>query len=362
MSVTPYSSLPNHCFWRRAHRVDRLIDVDPVVRGLFKIAKQTKVATAGSCFAQHISNRLQQAGFNYFITEAGHPLIDSDVKRAYNYGVFSARFGNIYTAAQLRQLMDRAYGAFTPIEGAWEGEDGRFYDPFRPAIQPDGFNSLDDLESDRKQHFAAVRRLFEEAEVMVFTLGLTEAWRSRQDGAVFPLCPGVAAGTFSGERHEFVNYSVDEVVSDLSAFITATRLRNPSLKFMLTVSPVPLMATAVDSSVITSTAYSKAVLRVAAEQVSKSFEDVAYFPSYEVITGPAARGRYYAEDLREVRPAGVSHVMRLFMKHYVEAGTARREPERAREAQGADSSTAGDEFSDIAKDLAVVCEEEMLDR
>jgi hypothetical protein len=42
---------------------------------------------------------------------------------------------------------------------------------------------------------------------------------------------------------------------------------------------------------------------------------VHYFPSYEVITGAYTRGRYFAEDLRNVTEEGVSHVMRLFLSH-----------------------------------------------
>ena len=50
---------------------------------------------------------------------------------------------------------------------------------------------------------------------------------------------------------------------------------------------------------------SKSVLRVAAEQVAKAFEGVAYFPSYEIITGNFNRGQYYGPDLRDVTEAGV---------------------------------------------------------
>ena len=38
--------------------------------------------------------------------------------------------------------------------------------------------------------------MFEQSEIFIFTLGLTEAWRSKKDGAVFPLAPGVSAGSF----------------------------------------------------------------------------------------------------------------------------------------------------------------------
>ena len=172
------------------------------------------------------------------------------------------------------------------------------------------------MRADRKQHLAAVRRMFEELEVFIFTLGLTECWRSREDGAVFPLCPGVEGGTFDPARHEFYNQTVSDVVDDLSAFSEALSTINPRVKVVLTVSPVPLIATAEpDAHVLSATTYSKSVLRVAAETVRQRFENVEYFPSYEIITGAFNRGAYYAADLRNVVQEGVSHVMRLFMRH-----------------------------------------------
>ena len=85
---------------------------------------------------------------------------------------------------------------------------------------------------------------------------------------------------------------------------------------ILTVSPVPLTATAEDRGVLVSTTLSKSVLRVAAEEISRERDYVAYFPSYEIVTGNYTRGAYFGEDLRSITEAGVAHVMRLFMKHY----------------------------------------------
>jgi hypothetical protein len=84
------------------------------------------VVTAGSCFAQHISRALREQGFGFLVTEAfaPHPGVADE-----NYGVFSARFGNIYTARQLVQLFDRAYGAFQPRADHWQGHGGAIIDP-----------------------------------------------------------------------------------------------------------------------------------------------------------------------------------------------------------------------------------------
>lgn len=291
-------------------------EVDPVGAFSLRINRETKVATAGSCFAQHIARHLRSAGFNYYVVEPGHPILPLEIRERHNYGLFSARFGNIYTARQLWQLFRRAYGELTPDEDAWIEPDDSVKDPFRPTAQPGGFVSVAEMQADRGQHLAAVREMFETLDVFVFTLGLTECWISRTDGAVFPLCPGVEGGVFDAKKYEFYNQTVEDVVADMSAFLDRLSAVNQAAEVILTVSPVPLMATAEpEAHVLAATTYSKAVLRVATETLCKRYKHVHYFPSYEIITGSFNRGRYYSDDLRNVTEEGVAHVMRLFLEH-----------------------------------------------
>jgi hypothetical protein len=346
----PYANASPERVWRRAVAEPRAGDVDPVVSFPFRIGPSDRIVTAGSCFAQHVSKRLKEAGYGFLVTEPAHPILPPAVAETFHYGLFSARYGNIYTARQLLQLFRRAYGSFVPQENVWE-EDGRFFDPFRPQIQPGGFASRLEYDLDQKQHLAAVRAAFEQMDVFVFTLGLTESWASRADGAVYPACPGVAAGEFDPARHVFHNFGVDEVVADMTAFLDELARVNPRVKTILTVSPVPLAATAEDRHVLVSTTYSKSVLRVAAEQLSRR-DNVFYFPSYEIITGPFSRGHYYAEDLRQVTEAGVDHVMRLFLTH---VGQGEAPLPKAAE------QPADDFLARSAAAVAALCDDDLLD-
>ncbi len=313
--TNPYSSLPDYCFWSRGITWVHPAQIDPMSNAPFLIAPSDKVATMGSCFAQHISRRLQAAGFNYFVPETAPEGMSATEAKKANYGVFSARYGNLYTVKQAVQLFDRAFGIST-FDEVWEKAD-HWVDPFRPQIEPEGFTDRESLESSRQAHLAAVRRVFEEADVMVFTLGLTEAWRSKESGAVYPTAPGVTGGAFDPSRFEPVNFKVQEVIADLDQFIAKARSVNPGMRVILTVSPVPLKATFEDRHVLQSTVYSKSVLRVAAQHAADTHEGVAYFPSFEIISGPGSAGRYYAPDLREVRDVGVAHVMRIFEQHFI---------------------------------------------
>lgn len=357
----PYRSLPEHCFWRQSIARPAPAEVDPVVRGPFAISPTDRVATAGSCFAQHIARQLRHSGFRYFVTEAAHPMVPAPVARQFGYGLFSARFANIYTSRQLGQLLRRAYGLFQPQDDIWRRPDGRCIDPFRPQVQPDGFASELEYRQDRARHFAAVRRMVERMDVFVFTLGLTETWVSRRDGAAYPLCPGVAGGTFDPTQHAFINLRASEVAADMLSAIDFIRERNKRVKIVLTVSPVPLVATAEDRSVLVSTTYSKSALRVACEEVAAQRDMVAYFPSYEIITGGYNRGAYFAEDLREVTEAGVSHVMRLFMRHFTTGGPGAAEPMAAAAAAATPKQLRDEHAARLRRAATVVCDEEALD-
>lgn len=258
---------------------------------------------------------MAHSGFGYIDVEPAPRQMRTADMTKFGYGLFSARYGNIYTTRQLLQLLQRVSGAFAPKEDAWE-ENGRFYDPFRPNIEPDGFESLEELRASRESHFRAIGQMLDIMEVFVFTLGLTEAWQSSADEAVFPACPGTVAGTFDPHRHVFRNFTYTEVRDDLVTIIALMRRIKPGLKFILTVSPVPLAATAGGDHVLTATSYSKAVLRAVAGDVAGSDSSIDYFPSYEIITSIAARSEHYEDDLRNVRKESVDCVMVQFFEQH----------------------------------------------
>jgi hypothetical protein len=349
---TPYSAQPKTAFWRDSvsRKVRDQVDPAPVV--IDRLDRSTPVVTAGSCFAQHIARNLRQSGYNYLVTEGAHPLCPPALAAEYNYGTFSARYGNLYVPRQLLQLIDRAWGRFHPAENVWPGADGALIDPFRPEIQPGGFASRAEFDADREQHFAAVRAAFERMEVFVFTLGLTETWVSRKDGAVFQLCPGVRGGSFSEADHRFLNLGLSEIMDDMRQVLARLAEINPRLRVILTVSPVPLAATATDRHVLTATFHSKSILRVACSELEAAYPNVTYFPSYEIIMGQHARGAYFADDLRSVTEIGVRHVMGVFFRSFCGDSTDTYAP------AGAPAPTPPDSAEDAA--MRLVCEEEAL--
>jgi hypothetical protein len=302
MTDHPYKHVPERSLW---HKRGTSIDTGLISKNDPIINVGDRVVSAGSCFAANIAPHIERRGFNYLRMEK------SPADEAFGYGKFSAAYGHIYTARQLLQLLRRALGTFVPAETAWESPDG-FVDPFRPMLRHKA-SSIRELQALTAQHLRKTRQAFEQADVFIFTLGLTEAWEAVADGSVFPMCPGTKEGTFDPARYRFRNFTVAEVVDDMTQFITELRAINPTVRILLTVSPVPLQATATGEHVLVATTYSKSVLRVAAEQLASVIENVRYFPSYEIITGPHAPMEFFESDRRNVSTFGVDSVMRVFL-------------------------------------------------
>lgn len=339
--TNPYKIKPERAFWRTSVGSRHYADLTDLWHPM-PLRKTDKIATAGSCFAQHIGNNLAVRGAAFMDMETAPPVFSSTAAaRKWGYGVFSCRYGNVYTTRQLLQLFDEVHGTRTPVEQVWEKE-GRFYDSLRPSVDPVGQDSAETVLALRSQHLAAVRKMFAELDVFVFTMGLTEGWENAEDGTIFAVAPGTLAGTYDAKRHVFRNLRAAEVRADLLAFWERLRTVNPGARMLLTVSPVPLAATATDNHVLVATTYSKSVLRAVAGELAEDVADIHYFPSYEIISSHPGRGMFFEPDLRNVNSFGVDFVMRHFF-----SGTLATE---FREATVRD-----------AEDLDLICDEERLD-
>lgn len=352
MMTHPYAHLPPDRFWRTA-----VADRDPMaITGLwqpkFAIKPRSRIITAGSCFAQHFSRALLARGYRWSDHEPGPPGLTGDQRRDYNYGVFSFRTGNIYTPRMLRQWLSWALGPDAPPSEVWQA-GGRFHDPFRPAIEPGGFASAAELHASRAVTLAAIRQAVAGAHVLVFTMGLTESWQNRDTGLEYATCPGTASGLFDPAAHRFVNHRFDSLLADLGAAIGLLRSLNPRLRVLLTVSPVPLTATASGQHVLSATSHSKALLRAVAAECMADDPLTDYFPSYEIITHPIWQGRFFAANRRTVLPEGVAFVMENFFRDQAAAFGIAPPPAAAPAA-----ATPAEDKDDTAADLR--CEEELL--
>ena len=344
-----YAGLPPRSFWRKAVGERTIFNLQGLYSAKFEIARGDAIAAAGSCFAQHVSAQLRRRGFNILDVEPPPDHLSEAEARDMGYGVYSARYGNIYTVRQFLQLIRDAQADAVRPEDFLHNR-GRWFDLLRPTIEPTGFESLDEAVFARRDHLQSVRRLFSEARLVVFTLGLTEAWLNKASGTVYPILPDTLNDVDSG-TYAFHNFSYGEIAADLRELYRLLDAQSPGLRLLLTVSPVPLTATASGQHVMVATTYSKSVLRAVCGEMEAEFADVDYFPSYEVITSPLGRGIFYEPNMRGITQMGVDVAMATFFAEHdrdplAASGSPVTRQDRALTGQSEDD---------------VVCEEILLD-
>ncbi|MEM8855036.1 MAG: GSCFA domain-containing protein, partial [Pseudomonadota bacterium] len=270
--ATPYAALGPTAFWRSAVANRGAFGLRDLCVPRFPIDRGMGIATQGSCFAQHIGRALTQRGFRWLEAEPPIAAFSKTVNAAHNYGVFTFRTGNIYTPRLFAQWLEWASGAAAPPPEVWsKGE--RFVDPFRPTIEPEGFADEAGVLAARERTLQAIAAMLPRIDVFIFTLGQTEAWQTR-DGTIYPLCPGTAGGTFDPAQHQLVNADVVSVVADMERAHRQLKRHNPDMKLLLTVSPVPMVATASGEHVMVANARTKSVLGAAADALCTRHSDV----------------------------------------------------------------------------------------
>lgn len=351
MGENPYQDLPPEHFWRSG--VAEASSPPPnLYRPKWPLPKTAKIATAGSCFAQHIGRHLRANGYNIMDVEPPPPGLAPEHRARFGFGIYSARYGNIYTARQLLQLAQEAFGKYDPGDIAWR-KGPRYFDALRPGVEPEGLGSPEEVRAHRKQHLARVRDLLQSAGVFVFTLGLTECWTHKGSGAAYPTVPGSIAGAFDPSIHAFRNFGFRDIYDDFLSFraLVHEAQGHDRIKFLLTVSPVPLTATASGKHVLQATIHSKSVLRAVAGELEASLPDVDYFPSFEIVTNPWSHEDLFDANRRTVTEAGVATVMQTFTN--AQAG-ASNEP-------AAPISTAAETPAALRDDTIAICEEELLE-
>lgn len=360
MGKNPYSDLPKSAFWKTGVAQENPYAIEGIYKKKFDIPVDAKIATAGSCFAQHISRHLKKNGYNVLDVEPLPPGLPENLHQKFGYSMYSARYGNIYTVRQLLQLAQEVAGEWTPQNYIWEN-DGRFYDALRPAVEPEGLDSPEEVAEHRRYHISRVKVLFESLDLLVFTFGLTEMWVHKESGTVYPTAPGTLVGEFDDNLYEFQNAQFSSIIGDFNLFQKVLKkIRGgKDCRYLLTVSPVPLTATASGKHVLPSTMYSKSTLRSVAGQLSTNQAHIDYFPSYEIVTNPSLHSTAFSDNLRSVRAESVEMVMRHF---FAEHGTDEQVPPIERSNyHSVDSVERSEHEQNVRLTADVACEEMILD-
>jgi hypothetical protein len=264
------------------------------------ITRQTKIVTIGSCFAEELNKWLNANG----------------------YTVAPQVWGQVYTPQNIAQIVRYAFEPETwqPEEPFWV-MSGKYHDPYLKGLKTGLPAYLGDSEGDARQalaaHYEQSAQVLGEAELVVWTLGLTELWRNSRDHAAYFRVP--YPDVYNPARHEFYALTYEDVRQHLDDAITRLGRHNPRAKILLSVSPVPLHVSFRDHlGPYVATQYSKSVLHAAALATVERHTGVYYMPSYEITRiNPLVN---YKRDGRHINPECVDSIMTAFKTLYVRDG------------------------------------------
>ncbi len=219
------------------------------------IDRNTKVTAFGSCFAANISSWLGKR--NYRVSST-----DTEAQDAYVVSIGEGMVNSFVIRQQFEWAWENKVFE-TPLWHGYQAEDFG-YDPHVQKVTKD---------------------LFDTTDVFVLTLGLSEIWYDEVSGGVF--WRTIPKDVYDPTRHKFRVSTVQENQENLKAIYALIRKHRPDAKIVMTLSPIPLSATFRETSCISANSVSKAVLRVAIDELMRDVGDegvLHYWPSYELVT------------------------------------------------------------------------------
>jgi len=292
-------------------------DVKLSVKSIPLVEISTPIGSAGSCFATEIGDILQLEGFNYRSYEPedkdirGLIINQSLSKRRVEKNLpslvdFSADYGIIFNSLSLAQLAQRCIEIPNDDDKIIVKTTAGYRDPFRQNII---FTSIDAYHEEYDIHTNAVINAFSNIKVFIFTLGLNECWRSKITGKAISRNPRSEV-EYSIFCHDTL--TIEDNINAIQKFMDIIRSFNSNFELILSVSPIPFMATGncCEMSVIEANHYSKSMLTVAAQILAEKNSNIHYLPTFEntiyCLQNP------WEEDLRHVNKHAIMSNIELF--------------------------------------------------
>ncbi|MBK9106855.1 MAG: GSCFA domain-containing protein [Saprospiraceae bacterium] len=261
--------------------------VFPPIQNKCKIHYHQRIYTAGSCFAQEISSRLEICKIN----NIRHP--------------FGIVFNPMSFASQIEKLMDaHIYHVEDLIE-----RDGLFHslDHHGSYSKSDGILMLDEINNG----IQTSRVQLAQAAYMIITLGSAHYYLHKGKNQIAANCHKIPPSEFIKERA-----GTDQIIFALTGAFQKIKVFNPDIKIILTVSPVRYLRDGFEEN-----SCSKAILLLSCDELSRNLENVDYFPSYEIFMDDLRDYRYVKEDLIHPTEAAVDYIWTYFTEAYFDAET-----------------------------------------
>lgn len=285
----------------------------PTVTPSFRIEATDTIFAIGSCFARNVEKALEGAGLRVLSREFELGEIGASIEDAAN---FFNKYSIHSVLNEVRWALERE--TFPGRAILYEIGPDRFVDAQLGMARLD-FDA-DTILAFRHRYLDAMAAVAE-ADVVILTLGYVETWFDRKLGLYLNVVPPMQAVRAEPDRFEFRVLSYHDVLEGLEELhALLLRHRRKPLRMLVTVSPVPLLATFRDMDVLVANAYSKSVQRAALDEFLIGREGVDYFPSYEfvILSNPAVA--WSRGDYRHVSADVINRIMDNVLTRYLGAG------------------------------------------
>ncbi|MBI3133257.1 MAG: GSCFA domain-containing protein [Bacteroidetes bacterium] len=245
------------------------------------ITYRTQMLSVGSCFADEIGLRLKSLDFSIYTNP------------------FGVIFNPVSIAAALKNAVDESNDAdfFLERDGLWFNH--AYHSQLNAASKAGLIEKISQVNVVVKQHL-------QQGNLLVLTFGTAWAYRHCATNTVVANCHKVPQQHFSKELLE-----LDALKAMYTGLFQQLFAKNPGLKILLTVSPVRHVRDGLHENNL-----SKAILLLLTDFLVKRFEQVCYFPAYELVTDDLRDYRFYKEDLIHPTKQAVDYVFEKLAETY----------------------------------------------
>jgi hypothetical protein len=248
-----------------------------------KIDYPDHILLAGSCFTEHIGNRLTELKFPVLQNPNGilfDPLSVSNSLRSY----IDCKE---YKSADLFQLNE--------LWQSWH------HHSIFSGVEPQ--DVLTQINKKQKEAHQFLRN----ADWLIITLGSSFSYQLKDGQLPVANCHRAPAQWFKKHLLE-----TTEITAALESCIEALLAFNPDLRVIMTVSPVRHIRDGVIEN-----NRSKARLIESVHQMVNKYNHVFYFPAYELVIDVLRDYRFYDVDLVHPNYAATEFVFEKFSQHYI---------------------------------------------
>jgi len=244
----------------------------PYFEPKFKIDFDTTkpIYTIGSCFAREIEDCLHELGYNVPTKRYKAPEEIAQGGRP-NFGL------NQFNPGCIGQTILAALSDKTIQPCIYRTKQGELIDLLLVGSPAVSANRI-------FQRHTEISKLYEglkTAECLVLTLGLTECWYDTENNVWLNRAPPLDEQTLNSDRFEFRILDYNECIEALEPALSI--LDDLKIKTVITVSPIPLLATFTNSDCVVANEFSKSTLRAVAGYFTNKYNYVDYFPAYEMV-------------------------------------------------------------------------------